>query len=667
MTSTYFIDGTTPIVSSWLNDVNNVTYSKTFADGTVALSTAPGSSLDSSAVSYVPSGTGAVTTTVQSKLRQYVNIFDFMTTAQIADVQAATLTLDVTAVIQAAITANNGNVILFPAGKYKITSRLDFGNVGIEGVSERGSVSSLGGVEFSSYVPNDYALTVASYRGQSYKKFTIKSYLTNQSGICIFGSHPIVELVRVEGFDTVSFRAGSGSLSTIVPAPIGFAAAGCYYAKVDNIYIANTTITGSNAVRGFLDDGGFPSSNANTYRNVVVSGRFDILYQVNGTNNSLYGGDCDPVTTVAIPTAAYKIGGINIKIHEPYYELGFPTYLYWFDANSFSCEVSGVHMQGSTASGGVQYNTYSKILDEGWANNVAYLPVGYNYQFPQKNISSQNLISNSNFLSFNDTVGTYTPAPTNWTKQGGTWSRDSSVVRGSSYSVTATAAANSFNLAFAIASTNTNDASPNQITLDDLRGRTLVAAVWCKTSVAGLGNIKIQGTSVGGVGVATHSGSGNWELLTCLGKISSTATTVSVQLRNANSGNSTGQAWFSEPVCFFGVDLAKEEPRPLTDKVAQMFGPLLMSPFQLVTDGATTPDVSYGNCFTFTNTAGTTITNFVGVTNRVSGQILYLFPTNGNTTLKNNATIKTTTGADKVLSANTVYKLVNISTVWYEF
>ena len=643
MTSTVFTTGTV-ITAPWLNDVNTKTYADT-----------------SDTVAYTPSGTGAVATTVQAKLRQYVSVFDFMTSAQIADVQASTLAVDVTSAIQAAITANSGNVLLFPAGKYKITSRLDFDNVGIEGVSPSGPVSALGGAEFSSYVTNDYAITVNSYRGQSYKKFSVKSYAANQSGICILGTHPVVEQLLITGFDVVSLRLGTGSLATIVAAPVGFAAAGCYYAKVDNIQILNSTVTGANAVRGIFNDGGFPSANANTFRNVVVNGQFDILYQINGTNNSFYGGDCDPSSTVAVATAAYKIGGTNNKVHEHYFEVATGAYAYWFDSTSFSCAVEGTNLNIALS------NMYSVIKDEGWANNVKFLPVGYNFPFPQQNISSQNLISNSNFLAFTDTVGTYTPAPVNWTKQGGTWSRDSVVVRGADYSVTATAAANTFNLQFAIASTNTNNASPNQIALADLVGRTLVAAVWCKSAVAGLGNLKIVGTSVGSVGPNSHTGSGNWELLTAVGQIDVAATTVGIALRNANTGNSTGQAWFSEPVCFFGVDLGKEEPRPLTDKVAQMFGPMLMSPFQLVTDGNVTPDVSKGSCFTLTNSLATTITNFVGTTNRVAGQILYLFPTNGNTTLKNNTTIKTTTGADKVLSANAVYKLINTGTIWYEF
>lgn len=570
---------------------------------------------------------------------------------------------DDTAAIQAAIAANTGRVLFFPNGVYKITSRIDFGNVGIEGESTRGSVSGNGGVEFASYVTADYAMTVSSYRGQSYRKFRIRSYAANQSGICVLGTMPIVEQLWIEGFDKVSLRMGTGSQSTVAPHPTGVAAAGCYYAKIDNIFITNSTITGANALFGLFNDGGFPSTNANTYRNVVVNGRFDVLYYVEGTSNTFYNGDCDPISAVALPTAAYQIGGANNRVVSPYFEVATPQYLVWFTSTSFSCEVVGVHFQASSAPG----NLYSAIRDDGWANNVAFLPVGFNFKFPQQNKASQNLIANSHFLSWDDSVGTYSPRPINWTKQGGTWSRDSSVVRGAPFSVTATAAASSFNLQYAIASTNTNNASPNQISLDDLRGRTLVAAVWCKSSVAGLGNIKILGADVGAVGPNVHTGSGNWELLTCVSRIGAAATTVAVQLRNAVSGNSTGQAWFSEPVCFFGVELNKEEPRPLTDNIAQMFGPLFLSPFQLVPDLATTPDVQYGNCFTLTNSGATTITNFTGVTNRRNGQIVYLLPTNANTTLANNANIQTTTGSNKTLAANTIYKLIYNGAKWYEF
>jgi parallel beta-helix repeat protein len=73
-------------------------------------------------VSYNEGGTGAVTTTVQAKLRQYVSVFDFMSTAQIADVQANTALVDVTAAIQAAI--NDATNVYFPAGTYRVNAQI---------------------------------------------------------------------------------------------------------------------------------------------------------------------------------------------------------------------------------------------------------------------------------------------------------------------------------------------------------------------------------------------------------------------------------------------------------------------------------------------------------------------------------------------------------------
>lgn len=71
---------------------------------------------------YTPTGTGAVATNVQSKLRETVSVFDFMTEAQIADVQAGTGSIDVTAAIQTAIAT--GKDIEWPAGVYLISGTL---------------------------------------------------------------------------------------------------------------------------------------------------------------------------------------------------------------------------------------------------------------------------------------------------------------------------------------------------------------------------------------------------------------------------------------------------------------------------------------------------------------------------------------------------------------
>jgi hypothetical protein len=75
----------------------------------------------SALVGFIQAGAGAVQRTAQSKMRDVVSVFDFMTTAEIADVLARTETFDIAAPIQAAVNAaQGGRALYFPGGIYKI-------------------------------------------------------------------------------------------------------------------------------------------------------------------------------------------------------------------------------------------------------------------------------------------------------------------------------------------------------------------------------------------------------------------------------------------------------------------------------------------------------------------------------------------------------------------
>lgn len=96
---------------------------------------------DLSLTSFLQSG--GVARTVQSKERDIVSVFDFMTTAQIADVQSNGFTLDVTAAVQAALTASLR--VYFPAGTYLITSTLTVTAGQVLSGSSRGIYASITG------------------------------------------------------------------------------------------------------------------------------------------------------------------------------------------------------------------------------------------------------------------------------------------------------------------------------------------------------------------------------------------------------------------------------------------------------------------------------------------------------------------------------------------
>ena len=78
-------------------------------------------------VTYDPAGVGAVATTVQTKLREGVSIFDFLTSAQIADVKNNIGSIDLTSIIQSTlnyIATSTNKVIIFNSGTYRISSTI---------------------------------------------------------------------------------------------------------------------------------------------------------------------------------------------------------------------------------------------------------------------------------------------------------------------------------------------------------------------------------------------------------------------------------------------------------------------------------------------------------------------------------------------------------------
>jgi hypothetical protein len=91
----------------------------------------------SNLVGFLQAGTGAVATTVQSKLRESVSVFDFMTAAAIANVQAGT-PADCSAAVAIAYTyaKATGGELFFPAGTY--LGQFDFnGEAPVRGAGQR--------------------------------------------------------------------------------------------------------------------------------------------------------------------------------------------------------------------------------------------------------------------------------------------------------------------------------------------------------------------------------------------------------------------------------------------------------------------------------------------------------------------------------------------------
>jgi hypothetical protein len=72
---------------------------------------------------------GGAARTAHDKLGDAACVFDFMNSAQIADVKAGTLALDLTATLQLAIDTTRGRRLYLPKGRYKITAPLVINSV----------------------------------------------------------------------------------------------------------------------------------------------------------------------------------------------------------------------------------------------------------------------------------------------------------------------------------------------------------------------------------------------------------------------------------------------------------------------------------------------------------------------------------------------------------
>ncbi len=121
MTSTVFVDKTTLIEASWLNDVDALVYQGQLDDGTTGASISQ----------YLPAGTGAVATTVQTKLRESVSVKDFGAvgdgvTDDTAAFSAAWAYIKTTYENPAANLVNVTASLVVPPGKYLINTSVNW-------------------------------------------------------------------------------------------------------------------------------------------------------------------------------------------------------------------------------------------------------------------------------------------------------------------------------------------------------------------------------------------------------------------------------------------------------------------------------------------------------------------------------------------------------------
>lgn len=507
---------------------------------------------------FLQSGTGAVSRTAASKMGERVTVADFGALA--TSIQSA-LDSGAKEVFAEPGTYNYSTGLIVPAGVSLIC----------EGYGE----------VILNYQGTGWAITCTDLSGKTLSGFKLVSGGANQSGLWVKkGTLAKVEGVFLDEFETLGLRIGYAGVS------------GVYYSAFNNVYVDNGTDSGT---LGMLIDGQAAiNSNANTLRDCVIQGDIATMLHIKGNNNNWRGGDISWGANT--PTDVIKIEGIGNVIDNAYMEAtGLPTRIFNATATAFRNKVK-VHGSLGTAI----LNIDGLSTDLGVGNEMGIdASIGYNYPFSVEDLSGENLVANSQFWHWTSGV------PTGWSKDDDTIADETSTVKGSTHSAKLTGAANNPGITCVISGSGAITGIP----IARLQGRTLIAGVWAKTSVASMGNIKVwsDGTGGAGRGLDVHTGGNTWEFLTAMGYVPTDATLVKLLLRGAESGTPTGDVYFSEPILVIGSHLPRPSPHPLNDTCSVMHGVLIHNRPIAFADDAT-PSVALGN--TFLTGGTTTITDF---------------------------------------------------------
>lgn len=279
------------------------------------IATAITSKLDSPAssanVNFLQSGAAAVSRTAESKLRDVVSVFDFMTAAEILDVQAGTKLFNVGSKIQAAV--NSNRLVILPKGIYYTTFPIVFDQNSVGMVGENYMYSLPNGSVIDYTGPNEAIKVYGSgnvqqVTGLTFERFGIAVRSASAKGIDF--SH--ASYCR---FKDIFIRLYSSSSTGVYgkgnsqPAPT-FTNSAPYYNVFDNVQVFGQTdgIT-TNSQRGYWFAGdGFGSvadgPNANIVTNVGRLSSLEVAFDIHSGNGNMFSN----ISLEAIRSYCFKIG-----------------------------------------------------------------------------------------------------------------------------------------------------------------------------------------------------------------------------------------------------------------------------------------------------------------------------------------------------------------------
>ena len=173
--------------------------------------------LSSANVTYDRALTGTQVRSVESRLRDYTSVFDFMTPAQIAAVQSSLFLVDVTVPVQAAIDSQ-AREVYFPQGGYLISSPLSLSSVTVakvlRGAGRQSSIIFNGGAgnalqSIGNVITQNTAITIAD--------LSVESQPGSSNGIFFeYTSQATIERVGLYGHAGDGIRIENGAHIAIV-------------------------------------------------------------------------------------------------------------------------------------------------------------------------------------------------------------------------------------------------------------------------------------------------------------------------------------------------------------------------------------------------------------------------------------------------------------------
>ena len=215
---------------------------------------------DANLVTYTPAGTGAVPTTVQTKLRETVSVKDF---GAVGDGVT-----DDTAAIQAALDAADTGTckkVIFPAGTYKTTAQLTI---------RQETVVNIGNADIKAYFNNGYIFAFEAVGGGLRPQFKLIGEGGSIAGAGAFAYDSTLDGILIE---SSSFSEVGGFSISAVNRPIMIAPTGrdC----INNVFrdIDTNTNIGMRINAGTVSGTTYANTTTGTFR--------DMFFTVIGANN----------------------------------------------------------------------------------------------------------------------------------------------------------------------------------------------------------------------------------------------------------------------------------------------------------------------------------------------------------------------------------------------